>query len=78
MNKFHAGVRYRHDTAKDLDIEVVKVRYQDSKRVKLLIRWVSMTTGKVVTFPGQRFDGVDKIEIQSKDYQYWNSTKAVN
>ena len=76
MNSFHAGVRYSHDTAKDLDIQVVKVRYQDSRRSKLLIRWISKTSGNVVTFPGQRPDGTDNIEIQAADYQYWKPYKG--
>lgn len=76
MSKFHAGVRYSHDTAKDLDIQVVKVRYRDSKKSKLLIRWISKTTGNVTTFPGQRPDGTDNIEIQATDYQYWKPYKG--
>lgn len=71
MNKFISGCRYVHDTAKDLDILVVKVRYRDEKRSKLLIKWVSKTSGSVVIFPGQRIDGTDNITVNSKDYVYW-------
>lgn len=71
MNKFNRGCRYQHDTGKDLDIEVVRVRYQDEKRSKLLIKWISKTNGNVVIFPGQRMDGTDTITIYSKDYVYW-------
>ena len=69
--KFYGGKRYIHDTAKDLAIEVVKVQFQDSKRSKLLIRWVDLHSKKVVIIPGGRADGTARIEIQAKDYQYW-------
>jgi hypothetical protein len=68
---FRPGAIYSHDTAKDLDIFVVKVRYRDGKRSKLLIRWISKTNGKVQVFPGGRMDGTDNIEIQAEDYKYW-------
>jgi hypothetical protein len=70
--KFFSGKRYVHDTAKDLAIEVVKVQFQDDKRSKLLIRWINIHSKNVVVFPGQRADGTARVEIQSKDYQYWN------
>lgn len=69
--KFKAGCVYRHDTAKDLDIMIVKVRYADEKRSKLLIRWIDMHSGNVRIFPGGKYDGTDNIEIRAKDYQYW-------
>lgn len=68
---FYSHSKYRHSAAKDLDIQVIKVSYQDSKRSKLLIRWISQTTGNVVMIPGLEPDGIDKIEIQEKDYKYW-------
>lgn len=70
--KFKPGCTYRHDTAKDLDILVVKIRFSDEKRSKLLIRWIDKHSGNVRTFPSSRQDGTDSIEIQAKDYQYWN------
>lgn len=69
--KFKPGYIYAHDTAKDLDILVVKVRYSDENRTKLLIKWISKATGNVRILPNGRLDGNDNIEIQSKDYQYW-------
>jgi hypothetical protein len=66
---FKAGVIYRHDTAKDLDILVLKVRYQDEKRSKLLIKWISKVSGKVMV--GGRMDGTDNITVKSTDYKYW-------
>lgn len=70
--KFKPGCVYRHDTAKDLDILVVKVRYANEKKSKLLIRWVDMFSGNVRNFPGGRTDGKVNIEIQADDYKYWN------
>ena len=70
--KFRSGCTYRHDTAKDLDILVVKVRYADEKRSKLLIRWIGMQSGNVRDLPGtSRPDGVTTVEIRSTDYKYW-------
>jgi hypothetical protein len=71
MNKFKAGQIWRHDTAQDLDILVVKVRYEDKGRSKLLIKWVSQNSGTIQMFPGGRVDGTDNITINSKDYLYW-------
>jgi hypothetical protein len=71
MNRFKSGYIYRHDTAKDLDILVVRVRYADEKRSKLLIKWISKTTGDIRFFPNGRMDGTANIEVQSKDYKYW-------
>ena len=71
MNKFIPGCTYSHDTAKDLDILVLKVRYQDEKRSRLLIKWISKLTGKVQVFPGGRADGLDNITVKSTDYLYW-------
>lgn len=70
-NMFKPGHFYAHSTAKDLDIFVVKIRFMDTKRVKLLIRWVSKTSKSFVTFPGNRMDGTDNIEVSSEDYKYW-------
>jgi hypothetical protein len=69
--KFKPGCIYRHDTAKDLDIMVVKVRYVDKKRSKLVIRWIDMHTGNVRYFPNGRIDGTSNVEIQADDYKYW-------
>lgn len=69
--KFKPGCVYRHDTAKDLDIIVVRVRYVDKKRSKLLIRWIDMHSGNARNFPGGRTDGTANVEIDAKDYQYW-------
>ncbi len=71
MNKFKQGSKYTHDTAKDLDIFVLKVRYEDEKRTKLLIKWISKVSGNVQVFPGGRMDGTDTITINSTDYPYW-------
>lgn len=71
MKKFIPGCVYRHDTAKDLDIMVVRVRYADEKRSKLLIRWIDKHSGNVRVFPSNRYDGADNVEIKAKDYQYW-------
>lgn len=71
MMGFKSGYVYRHDTAKDLDILIVRVRYADQKRSKLLIKWISKTTGDVRFFPNGRMDGTANIEIQAKDYKYW-------
>jgi hypothetical protein len=69
--KFKPGCVYRHDTAKDLDIMVARVRYVDEKRSKLLIRWIDMRTGDIRIFPGGRYDGLYNVVILSKDYKYW-------
>jgi hypothetical protein len=71
MNKFKQGWVYAHNTAKDLDILIVKVRYSDENRSKLLIKWISKVTGDIRILPGGRMDGNDNIEVQAKDYQYW-------
>jgi hypothetical protein len=68
---FRPGNVYKHDTAKDLDIFVLKVRYRDEKRTKLLIHWIDKLTKNVRVFPGGKFDGTDTIEIQAKDYKWW-------
>ncbi len=68
---FSPNYRYSHDTAKDLDIYIVKVRYVDDKRSKLLIRWISKTSNNMVTFPGGRADGLCNITIKADDYKYW-------
>jgi hypothetical protein len=68
---FKTGKAYRHDTSQDLDIFVIKVRYSDKNKAKLLIRWMDKNSGNIRTFPGSRPDGADNIEIQAKDFQYW-------
>jgi hypothetical protein len=73
MIRFSKKCRYVHDTAKDLAIEVVAVKYQDSKRIKLLIKWVDIFTGKTTTIPGGRVDGTQIVTIQTADLQYWSS-----
>lgn len=73
ITKFTKKCKYVHDTAKDLAIEVVAVKYQDSKRIKLLIKWVNIFTGKTTSIPGGRLDGTQVITIQTADFQYWNS-----
>jgi hypothetical protein len=62
---------YRHDTSKDLDIYILKVRYQDQKRVKLLICWVYKASGNFANFPGLR-DGKDNITIEKNQYKHWS------
>lgn len=69
--KFRRGYTYRHSTSGDLDIHIVSVSYYDDKRSKLKIRWVSKLSGKFVSFPGGRADGIANIEINSKDYEWW-------
>ena len=69
---FKPGCRYRHITAKDLDILVMKVRFSDSKRSKLLIQWIDKHTGNVRMFPGNRYDGRSSIEIRAEDYKWWS------
>ncbi len=68
---FKSGCLYRHDTSQDLDIFVIKVRYADEKRAKLLIYWMDKRTGNIRVIPGGRIDGTDKVEIQAQDFQYW-------
>lgn len=70
VHRWVSGAKYRHDTAKDLDILVIKVRYQDEKRVKLLFKWISQITGEVMIFPGN-IDGKDNITIKSDQFKYW-------
>lgn len=70
---FKAGHIYKHATAKDLDILVLKVRYANEHKCKLLIKWISKTTGNVLILPGGRLDGADNITILAKDYQYWSA-----
>jgi len=71
VNRWTSGCMYRHLTSKDLDIFVVKVRYQDEKRVKLLIRWVYKTNGNFADLPGLR-DGKDNIVVSADQYKYWS------
>ena len=66
---FTPGCSYRHLTAKDLDIHVVKVRYKDGKRSKLLIWWLSKTTGQPQLF-GDKL--ADNIVVKAEDYKYWS------
>jgi len=69
---FKSGCRYRHSTAKDLDILVRKIRHSDSKRVKLLINWVDMHTGHIRNFPGTgKYNGSVTIEIKVEDCKWW-------
>jgi hypothetical protein len=69
---FKQGWVYRHNTSRDLDILIVKVRYRDLKRSKILIKWISKLTGDVKYLPSGRMDGTYNIEIQAKDYKYWS------
>ena len=71
---FFAGGTFKHLTAKDLDIYVVKVRYADSKRAKLLIWWVSKLTGQPVQFGGKL---TDNIVVRADQYQYWSCVDKV-
>lgn len=68
---FRSGFTYSHATAKDLDIFVLKVRYKDEKREKLLVYWISKLSGNVCIFPGDRYDGAANIEIKAEDYKWW-------
>jgi hypothetical protein len=69
---FKSGFTYSHATAKDLDIFVLKVRYKDDKREKLLVYWISKSSGNIFIVPGGRFDGRDNIEIKAEDYKWWS------
>lgn len=71
-NHFKPGLTYRHVTGKDLDIYIVRIRYSDAKRAKLLIWWVSQTTGQPVMINGKL---TDNVEIKAEDYQYWSVLK---
>jgi hypothetical protein len=71
MKMFRRNCTYRHDTSGALDIHILSVSYYDENRSILKIRWVSKVSGKFVSFPGGRADGIAKIEIQSLDYKYW-------
>lgn len=62
---------YRHCNARDLDILVVKIKYADQKRCKLLIRFVGMNSGLIRDLPSSRMDGLHSIEINSDDYKLW-------
>lgn len=75
---FKSGYIYTHDTAKDLDILIVRVRYVDEKRSKLLIKWISKTTGDVRILPNGRMDGTANLEIKNDDYKYWKRKKEDN
>ena len=72
---FKSGYIYTHDTAKDLDILIVRVRYVDEKRSKLLIKWISKTTEDVRILPNGRMDGTANLEIKNDDYKYWKRKK---
>ena len=70
---FKSGCIYSHATARDLNILILKVRFSDKNRSKLLIRWIDKVTGNVRNFPGSnRPDGACTIEIQEKDYKWWS------
>lgn len=71
VHRWISGIKYRHDTSRDLDIFVVKVRYRDEKRVKLLIRWVYKSNGEFADLPGLR-DGKDNIIIATDQFKYWS------
>jgi hypothetical protein len=71
VHKWASGCKYRHTTAKDLDVYVVKVRYHDDKRVKLLVRWVFQSSGEFANLPGLR-DGKDNIIITTDQFKYWS------
>lgn len=71
VTHWKSNFAYRHDTSKDLDIFVIKVRYQDNKKVKLLIHWVFKSTGNFADLPGLR-EGKDNITITEDQFQYWN------
>jgi hypothetical protein len=68
---FKAGARYSHDTGKDFDILVIKVRYVGHTYIKLLINWVAKSNGRIRVIPGGRVDGRDNITISKKDIKYW-------
>jgi hypothetical protein len=62
---FRAYDRYRHMSCLDLDIEVVKVKYRDPKRIKLKIKWIWRNTGLDHGFPPEN------VEIQRADFWKW-------
>jgi hypothetical protein len=60
------GARYRHRNCLDIDIEVVKVMYRDSNRIKLKVIYVRQSDGASYGFPPER------VEIKRKDYCNWS------
>lgn len=74
MSYFFAGGTFRHQTSQDLDIYVVKVRYADAKRVKLLIWWRNKRTGQRVQIKDKI---TDNVTITADQFQYWSVVKDI-
>ena len=63
---WYRGARYRHRNCLDIDIEVLKVMFRDSKRVKLKIQYIYQRNGLSLGFPPQR------VEINKSDFENWS------
>ena len=62
---WYRGARYRHMNCIDIDIEVVKVMYRDSKRVKLKVKFLLQHNRYNLGLPDQR------VEIKKEDNWKW-------
>jgi hypothetical protein len=74
--KFISGAIYRHLTTKDLDILVIKVRYFDEKRTKLLVKFLTKVGGKICDFKGN--GGRENITVECSQYKYWKRIPPSN
>lgn len=75
MLKFHRNKVYRHNNNASFDIYIVNCPFHNEHKSVLKIRWVSRASGNFVIIPGERFDGIVKIEIKATDYDSWSLLK---
>jgi len=63
---WYRGARYRHRNCLDIDIEVIKVMFRDSKRVKLKVQYINQRSGLSLGFSPER------VEIKKEDFKNWS------
>jgi len=68
---------YMHKNAMDVCIEVLKVQYQDDKRIKLKVRWWNLGyAGEPYALFG---DSTDKLTLSKDNWLEWvNITDQIN
>lgn len=60
---------YMHKNAMDVCIEVLKVQYQDDKRIKLKVRWWNLGyVGEPYTLFG---DSTDRLTLSKDNWLEW-------
>ena len=66
IHGFEEGKRYSRDTAKDLDIQVVKIIEENENDVKIIVNYIFKTSGMILQHAMN-----DEVMIRKSDLKNW-------